>query len=286
MTDQDIIDELKKLCKFSYLMQLNHCVSISFHNPDDALGGTIRRSGHKAEIYRLVSRLKWLQAFDIRKCQMGDWPEMSARLLTHVDLSCNGLESVPKWVTEQRYLQNLNLGANNLKEVPDFSGIPLDVLKLHKNRLTKLSGVPKSLRRLNLFLNPMDEIPAELFELSLLEAFTFGVTKLKSLDSLACWRKLKWLTLAGNEINQLPDNICDLRQLELLQLAKNRLTKLPERIGEMNLRSLGLYHNQIENVPDSFYQLKLEQLNLAANPIKDKDRILSTFNGIKFLRTQ
>jgi Leucine-rich repeat (LRR) protein len=129
----------------------------------------------------------------------------------------------------------------------------------------------------------MTEIPKSVFDLSLLEVLTFGVTEMKSIQTMASLPNLRWLTLTVNQLEYLPDDICSLERLEGLQLAKNKIKKLPDRIGDLNLKFITLYSNEIIEIPESFFDLKLKKLNLSLNKIKDKNRLIKTFGSIDFL---
>lgn len=279
------IEELKKLCKFSYNMDGENCTEISFHNEDE-FGSTIRRSLFKKEIIRLVSLMPALKMLNLRKSKLGYIPEMDSRELEFVDLSCNDLESVPDWVTKQRKLRFLNLGANKLKSIPDISELPLEVLKVHKN--IEIESLPKMgdrIKTINLFLLPkIKSIPKDVFDLPL-ESLAFGVTEMKHLHNLASLPLLKWLILVANQMESIPDDICDLNYLEGLWLSKNKLERLPEKFGNLkSLKILALYSNKLTHLPNSFYDLNLKKLNIAKNPLSDKEEIKLRFQNIEFFR--
>jgi Leucine-rich repeat (LRR) protein len=265
-------------------MDGDRCVEISFHDEESIFGGTIRKSPLKHEIVYLASGLKHLKKLNLRKCKLGSIPRMLSTDLEYIDISCNDLDSVPAWVLRQEKLKFLSLGANRIAAVPDLGGLPLEFLKLHKNPITQMPKVGR-LKSLNLFLCPMAAVPRCVPEMDTLEAFTFGVTKATDIPSLANLKRLRWLTVAVNDIESVPEDICSLERLEGLQLAKNKIGRLPDAIGDLNVSSLGLYSNRIAVLPESFYKLRLKKLNLAGNPLADYGRITDVFGGIDFLRT-
>lgn len=284
MTDKEIIDLLSDGCQFSHVMEGEYCTEISFHDDDFVLGGTIRRHPMKQRIVDLVRQMPRLKKLDLRKCKLVNVPVMSSCDLEYVDISCNDLESLPEWVLRQHKLKHLNVGANKIQELPDLSHLRIEVLKLHKNSVAKLPNIWNGIKSLNLFINRFDCIPPSVLGMHDLEVFTFGLSSMKDVPPLAGLPKLRWLTLTVSEIERLPDDICDLKSLEGLQLAKNRLKTLPDRIGEMNLKAITVYQNNITRLPESFYTLKLKKLNLARNPLEEKDRALQIFGGIDFIR--
>jgi Leucine-rich repeat (LRR) protein len=286
LSDEKIIKCLKSLCDFSYIIKNNVCTNISFYDENSIFGGTIRRHSNKHQIIAMVSKLQHLTHLNVRKCKIGHLPEIRSKNLEYLDISCNDIESVPKWISQQYHLKFLNMGANKIKNLPDLSDIPLDTLKVHKNQITKLPKINRNIKSLNLFLNPMSNIPNDVFKLSLLETFSFGVTNIKSITSIPLLKNLRWLTLTVNQIEYLPEDICCLKKLEGLQLAKNKINKLPNKIGDLNIEHFTLYSNNIKELPESFFELQLKKLNLAKNPLMKKYQqlVFEKFNNIDFLR--
>jgi Leucine-rich repeat (LRR) protein len=265
-------------------MEDEKCVEISFYDEADVFGGTIKKHPQKRYIIETVSLLPHLKKLDLRKCKLGQLPKMSSRTLNFLDLSSNDLDTFPDWIIGQP-LTYLNLGANSLRSVPDLYSLPLEVLKLHKNPIDVMPRVGNAIKSLNLFLTKLPCFPNSVLDMLNLEVFTFGVTDMDYLPSLAGLQNLRWLTLTLSEIDTLPDDICSLSRLEGLQLAKNKLIQLPDRIGDLqNLRAMTLYSNKISELPVSFYELKLKKLNLACNPLLDKSKLLETYKNIDFLR--
>jgi len=285
MTDKKLIEQLNNICEFTHEMDGDYCIAISFHD-ENRFGSTIRRHPLKREIIQLVAKFPKLKQINLRKSKLGHIPDMTSTELEHIDISCNDLENVPKWIMNQKSLLSLNLGSNRIETVPDLSDMPLEILKLHKNvGIRNLPEFGSGLKLLNLFILPhITEIPKRVFDLPLLEAFTFGVTKASHLPSLASLTKLRWLTLSVNRFEELPEDICSLEKLEGLRLAKNKLKKLPKHFGNLGLKVLTLYGNEITELPESFFDLNLEKLNLALNPLNDKKRVIDSFTNIDFFR--
>ena len=282
--DRLIIECLKEICNFSYVMEEDRCVEISFHDERDIWEGTLRRNPQRERAAILASKLPHLRRLNLRKCRLGRLPVFFTRDLEFLDISCNDLTYVPGWVYAQTKLSFLSLGSNRLEEIADLSGLPLQTLKLHKNSISRLPKIPSSVTFLNLFLNRFPSIPREVFELPL-EFFSFGATDMVEIAGIEKLTALRWLSLVGNHIAELPDGFCDLKNLCGVRLAKNRLRRLPSRIGEMKLEELTLYSNDLDDLPDSFYDLKLSKLNLSSNRLSDpvKERVQQTFGGIHFL---
>lgn len=286
MTDKEIIAWLSSVCKFQHTMSGEVCKFISFYDDNDTFGGTIRRHPMKREIIEMVARMPNLTFLNLRKCKVGPIPELASRSLEWLDLSSNDLPVVPDWVTLQPRLGFLSVGANNLAEVPDLSGLTmLRTLKLHKNRLTVMPEIPKDVASLILFLNPLDGIPDVVQSLWNLETFSFGMTNAKKMPSFERLRRLKLFILTHTEIEEVPEEICSLPELTGLVLAKNRISRVPERIGDLTkLKNLSLYYNRITELPDSLFDLNLERFNVSKNQLTDRERVISTFSNIEFLK--
>jgi Leucine-rich repeat (LRR) protein len=61
---------------------------------------------------------------------------------------------------------------------------------------------------------------------------------------------LEDLTLEGNKIKNLPENIGNLKTLTKLNLSNNQITNIPESIGSLtNLKELYLTNNQVKHLP-------------------------------------
>lgn len=285
MSDRKIISELEQLCKFSFEMEGDFCVEISFHEDDNAFGSTIRRHPLKQHIVDSVSKMPKLRNVNLRKSKIGRVPKFVSKELEYLDLSCNDITSILETDLNQPRLQFLNLGANQLSKLPDLSSLPLVTLKVHKNPLVELPPIPGTIESLNLYLNhKFDHIPDQVFDLNLLQVFSFGVTKMSVFPSFSCFPDLRWLTMTVNQFEFLPDDICSLSKLEGLVLAKNRISRLPQSIGDMTgLRVLTLYENNLTDLPESFFDLNLRKLNLANNRILD-DKVRSVFSNIEFFR--
>ena len=285
-SDSCAIAYLQTLCDFSYKLDDGNCVEISFHNENYVFGGTLRKNPSKRKIIEIVGNMPNLKSLNLRKCKLGILPPICSTSLEYLDISCNDLESVPVWVTQQHSLKFLNLGANKLKEVPDLSNLPLETLKLHKNLISKMPPIRSDIKNLNLYLNPFKDIPKIVPQLTNLEVFSFGVTEVAELPNLFTLENLRWLTLTVNKIKIIPDDICLLPKLEGLQLAKSQILELPDNIGNLNVKHLSIYKNQLSKLPDSFYNLKLSKSNLEKNNLSDveKSRIKQQFDGIGLLK--
>lgn len=283
-SDKKTIEQLKKKCCFDYEINDDFCTKISFYKETEIFGSTIRKNTDKDEILKLVSTFPKLKHLNIRKSRVNFLPEFTTRSLEFLDISCNNLQYFPTWILKQTHLKNLNLGANNIENIPDLSHIELETIKLHKNKIKIIPKVNPSCKCMNLYLNTeISDYSENMKQLINLETFTFGVSEIKHMPPILHWPKLKWLTITVTKISNI-DDICKLKNLEGLQLAKNNIESLPEQIGTTNIKHLTLYSNKIKNIPDSFYKLKLNKLNLEKNPLICKNKLFEIYKNIEFFK--
>jgi hypothetical protein len=78
------------------------------------------------------------------------------------------------------------------------------------------------------------------------------------------------LTLAGLDLDEVPDSVRGLTTLTGLYLYTNRLTGLPDWLGELSgLQRLSVMNNQLERLPESLTQLTgLTTLGLSFNTLR------------------
>lgn len=129
--------------------------------------------------------------------------------------------------------------------------------------LTKLT----SLRRLNLRVSELEELPDSIGRLEELEELRLGGNRLSWLpETIGELKKLKLLELNHNPLSQLPESLSRLESLEELELGATNLTVLPDSLCELaNLKRLVLPEEQIDSLSE----------NLAA--FVDKNGV--SFNG-------
>ncbi len=149
--------------------------------------------------------------------------------VTRLDLSNQGISSLPESIGSLPMLTTLDLRGNQLSSLPDAIGnlASLKILELYNN---KLSSLP---------------------------------------DSIGNLTSLQELWLNDNKLTSMPDTICNLQSLESLALQNNKLSSLPEAIGQLStLHTLNLWDNKLTTLPESMGQLiSLKTLNLNNNPL-------------------
>ena len=114
------------------------------------------------------------------------------------------------------------------------------------------SGRIYSIKRINLDSCNLTEIPTPVFDLKLLETFSFENNKLSKIPPrIGDLRSLKRLYLNRNQLKTLPTNLIHLESLEVLSLEKNFFKALPSFIIELkSLKKLYLRNNFIFEIPN------------------------------------
>nr|XP_032815903.1 p53-induced death domain-containing protein 1 [Petromyzon marinus]XP_032815904.1 p53-induced death domain-containing protein 1 [Petromyzon marinus] len=151
--------------------------------------------------------------------------------LTHLELSCNRLISLPPTLRGLTSLSILFLANNSLQELPDWL------------------GQLRSLTRLSVKDNHLCSVPPS------------------SLEGLSA---LCWLDLSNNRLETLPEELGSLHCLEDLDVSRNSLASLPASLSGMNrLKSLFLHDNRLISVPASLASLPaLSRLDLCNNSLR------------------
>ncbi|OGL85898.1 hypothetical protein A3H10_04670 [Candidatus Uhrbacteria bacterium RIFCSPLOWO2_12_FULL_46_10] len=121
-------------------------------------------------------------ATDLRERAESDVSDGQVRL----DLSNKGLDSLPAYVLDMTYLEELNLSSNGLT-----GALPAEIRKL------------RNLRKLDVSRNSMTGIPAEISQLSNLEVLDYSYNQITGMPyELANLKKLKTFNLTGNKFSE------------------------------------------------------------------------------------
>lgn len=154
---------------------------------------------------------------------LGAWTK-----LTHLDVRCNKLTSLPPELGECTALQELLLGDNLLASLPESIG--------HCTQLRVLAAGR----------NALVELPTGLAACTALEVLDVSHNKLTVLpgEVLEPLAQLRQLLASCNQLGFLPDQIGTLANLEVLALSGNQLKALPDSwTGLASLRELYCQNN-------------------------------------------
>ena len=176
------------------------------------------------------------------------------------------MTDIPQGILDLPKLKSINVGnIDNAGHIPSLANKCLELNT--KEALRRIKRCKKgNIKKLNLSLLYLDNLPDELAELNWLEELDLSCNNLNKLPDWFCnFKKLKILDLSINKLTSLPDSIDNLKSLKRITLDDNRLKTLPETFG--NLSSLEeFYLTEYDNytpsgsswfkkLPDSFGNL-------------------------------
>jgi GTPase SAR1 family protein len=210
---------------------------------------------------------------------------------TRLDLSQEGIKSLPAEIGELTKLQVLDLGFNQLAKLPVEIGRLTNLQKLYL-RGNRLTSVPAELGNLTnlveLYLsgNQLTSVTAELGKLTNLKRLSLHENQLKSVPA-ELWKltNLTHLYLYGNQLMSVSVELRKLINLTLLHLGRNQLTSVPAELGNLtNLEDLYLYENKLRSLPVELERLtKLQRLKLENNPLETPPPEVVA-NGVEAIR--
>jgi nucleoside phosphorylase len=196
-----------------------------------------------------------------------------AHLISRLDLTGNGLTSLPPEIRRLTHLRILDLTHNELPDLPPEIGelTELTSLNVMSNRLKSLPHEIAGLVRLNslgLSFNRVTTLPAEVAGLVRLKSLDLSHNEMKALPpEVGLLTSLESLTLYYNHLTTLPPDIAGLVRLKSLDLGDNEIKALPPEVTCLtSLKSLGLISNGLQTLPAEVTRLtSLESLNLRFN---------------------
>ena len=194
----------------------------------------------------------------------------------NLDLSKQGLETLPESIGQLTQLTTLLLSQNELTSLPESFGQLTQLRRLYISQ-NQLTSLPESivhltqLQGLIIWGNQLKELPRWIGKLTHLEYLDVSHNQLKILPtSISQLTQLESLDVSRNQLKALPKWIGKLTQLQNLDVGRNQFKVLQSWIGQLTqLRSLDVSGNQITNLPDSAVHLtQLLNLNVSRNQLK------------------
>uniref|UniRef100_A0A6Q2YR27 protein-serine/threonine phosphatase n=1 Tax=Esox lucius TaxID=8010 RepID=A0A6Q2YR27_ESOLU len=164
----------------------------------------------------------------------------SFRLLRvkHVDL---------RYAQTNKHVTQLDVRDNGLEGL-DASLFPcLEVLHCERNRITSLKAKGSVLKAVYAQNNELQEL---------------NVSPVPS--------NLTYLDLSRNQMEAVPEWLCDIKKLEVLDISHNLVTELPARLlCSISLRKLSAGHNHIQKLPERVERPLLEVLDVQHNQLAE-----------------
>ncbi len=195
--------------------------------------------------------------------------------LKELDLSYQGLSTLPSEIGRLVHLESLDLSGNELIAVPPEMG-GLTRLKNLDLRRNLLAGLPveignlRSLSTLDLRQNHLTNLTPELGNLQQLKTLDLRQNNLRIFpQAILEMTRLEELHIWQNPITVIPLEISELRYLTMLNIGGNSMTEMPNGIWNLsNLRHLIIEHTEITEIPPEIEHLqRLEYIELHNNRI-------------------
>ena len=184
---------------------------------------------------------------------------------TYLDLSEEGIKTLPPEIGNLKKLTTLYLFKNYLRSLPPEIGNLRNLTSLHlyQNDVSSLppeTGNLKSLSHLDLGANRFSSLPAEIWNLKNLRQLYLHENQILSVPKeLGQLRNMTKLWMSGNQLTSIPKEIGQLKNLQELHLDKNQLTSIPKELGQLtNLKELWLNYNQIRSLPKEIVDWGME----------------------------
>ena len=241
----------------------------------------------------VVYRFPNLEELDLSKNNLNELPaRLTADIptLKRLSLLYNAIPNDSVFFTRNNHLVSLNLQGNKLTTIPASlqQNRHLESLWMGNNDLKNVNV--KTLRRLrrltdlNLYNAGLTELPktiGRLKHLNVLDLYYNKITKLPR--QVGRMKRLEQLALAYNDLNELPASLAKLRRLQVLFIHHNRISQLPAEFRRLtNLRVLDLGYNWFSVAPPVLGALpSLEELDLNNNNLQEFPTVLSAIKNLK-----
>ena len=159
-----------------------------------------------------------------------------------LDVSNNAITTLPPNSDEISKLRILNVAGNKLSSLPFelLVSLPLIEIDAARNRLAGtlfpacVPGLPV-LKNLDVASNALTSIiESGAIDLPSLQSLNVTENRLLQFPDVLRWTELLTLTMTGNRLTSLPENISSLRNLKSVDVSRNSIKKLDERLGLMD----------------------------------------------------
>ncbi|XP_028404965.1 protein scribble homolog isoform X2 [Dendronephthya gigantea] len=184
------------------------------------------------------------------------------RQVEYIDRRHANLVFIPDEIYRyERYLQELYLDANQIKDLPRA------FFRLY------------NLTHLGISDNEIARLPPEIGNLTNLEEFDISRNDICDVpENIKFCKALVTVDFSGNPLSRLPDGFTQLKCLTSLCLNDVSLVRLPPDIGSLaELQVLELRENLIKFIPVSLsFLTKLERLDLGCNELEDLPDIIGS----------
>ncbi|GAC96262.1 protein phosphatase regulatory subunit [Pseudozyma hubeiensis SY62] len=200
------------------------------------------------------------------------------------DKVLEAITDVEPWEPGWDELQTIDLSCRRLEScvrLKEFLPL-LEEVDLQTNELSYLTGIPASVRVLNVAHNRLTSM-ASFGHLLHLEELDISGNQIDSLTHLSCLKHLHTLKADGNAISSL-DGIDKIRSLAHVSLSGNRLKGINLASTQWSgLETLDASHNQLISIRGLSLMRRLKSLNLDHNDLTMVD-LMPTMPKLRVLR--
>ncbi|XP_056680339.1 PH domain leucine-rich repeat-containing protein phosphatase 2 isoform X1 [Monodelphis domestica] len=237
--------------------------------------------------------------------ELGNLPHLSTLGLSFNNFSqipeaCMKLSMLDKLAMAGNQLEVLNLGVLNVMKHIKHVDLRLNSLKrtvvdnmegnkhvihmdLRDNQLTDLDlSSLGSLQQLHCERNQLRDLTLSGFTL---RALCANSNRLTTVNVYPVPSLLTSLELSRNQLEYIPDWVCESKKIEVLDMSYNLLTEIPIRIlSSLSLRKLMVGHNQLQSLPVLLEHIPLEVLDLQHNLLSRlPDTLFSKALNLRYL---
>lgn len=192
-----------------------------------------------------------------------------------INLTVNDIDSpinnkLLKEIPNMTNLINLNLGFNNIKNLP--------------NKISELT----KLTRLHVINNKIKDLPKKITQLTNLTSLDLSKNqiKFKQLKKIKYFTNLQELYLSYNQLKKIPNEIYNLTNLKMLNLSNNQINKIDDNYTfPTGLLFLSISNNNIINIPNNIkYLTNLHCLDLSFNQITSIPNFIINLINLSFIK--
>lgn len=194
-------------------------------------------------------------------------------------LSDCGFFELPKILYEIRNLKKIILSKNPIEKIDNNISNLNNLIHIDLSN-TNIDSLPNGIKNLNQ-LKSIDlsnckfrEFPYHLFSLPNIKIINIDNNFINSIiikkENIQKDSKLSYLSIRGNRIRLIPNEIIYFYNLKRLSLSNNKIIKIPEFIEKIHkLEYLELNNNVVEEIPTNFTSLdRISKIDLSWNKIK------------------